>query len=667
MINGPGLVQNDVFTAWDQFVRSGSPGGLDVRPEILESWQRCYEGGVNPYDGTSHNLLGDAELKKLLEDKKNLLAVARPLMNKLYQFVKGSGYLVMLTDEHSYILEALGDPEVIHEGSPINFIPGARWAEEDVGTNAIGTCAVEKKPMQVTGSEHYCQLHHPWTCSGAPIMDEAGEVIGILDMSGPTNISHTHTLGMVVAAVQSIMSQMKILRKNRELTITNNSLTSIFTSISEGVLIIDRKGRIRNINPIAQTILKTSLQDVQGTEIQEFLHFESPVFDKLVKEGQDFYDIEIRADRKQRKVHFLGSGRPIRDDQGNVRGGVVLLKPIEKVQSLVNRFSGAQAGFYFQDVIGDSSCIRRTIGDAMKAAGTESSVLLEGESGTGKEILAQAIHNSSVRRDGPFIAVNCGAIPRELIASELFGYVEGAFTGARRGGRPGKFELAEGGTLFLDEIGDMPLEQQVTLLRVLQEKQISRIGDTQYIDIDVRIVCATNKNLLNEVRRGTFRQDLYYRLNVISINIPPLRERREDIPLLFRYFLRQYSKNPIEYILHPDLVQYLIEYDWPGNVRELQNVVERMVNLSDSPNLTIEHLPAEIKHEDSRLDSADTDGFESLSELRSYNKQSARDRERDEIIRTLNQCGGNITEAARIMGVNRSTIYRKIKAYAIDV
>jgi len=288
MINSPGSVQNDTYAAWEYFVRSGNAGDFNVHPEILKSWRRCYEIGVNPYDGTSHNLLSDAQLKELFYKKKNLMTVARPLMNKLYQFVKGSGYLVMLTDEHSYILEALGDPEVINEGSPINFFPGARWGEEDVGTNAIGTCAVVKEPLQVTGSEHYCQLHHPWTCSGAPIFDEAGEVIGILDMSGPTNISHAHTLGMVVAGVQSIMSQMKILRKNRELTITNNSLTNIFTGISEGVLIIDRKGRIRNINPVGQTILNTSLQDLKGSEVQNLLHFESPVFDALIKEGKEF-------------------------------------------------------------------------------------------------------------------------------------------------------------------------------------------------------------------------------------------------------------------------------------------------------------------------------------------------------------------------------------------
>jgi transcriptional regulator with PAS, ATPase and Fis domain len=226
--------------------------------------------------------------------------------------------------------------------------------------------------------------------------------------------------------------------------------------------------------------------------------------------------------------------------------------------------------------------MRETVEVARMAARSSSNVLIEGESGTGKELFAQAIHNASRRSAGAFVAVNCGAIPRELIASELFGYSEGAFTGAKKGGNPGKFELADGGTLFLDEIGDMPLEQQVALLRVIQDKSISRIGSNQVIPVDVRIICATNKNLLELMQTGRFRQDLYYRLNVINLRILPLRERKEDIPLLFEHFLQQMNQD-CRSIIPNDFTERLLSYDWPGNVRELQNTVERIIHLEHMP------------------------------------------------------------------------------------
>ena len=233
---------------------------------------------------------------------------------------------------------------------------------------------------------------------------------------------------------------------------------------------------------------------------------------------------------------------------------------------------------------------------ASLAASGNSNILLEGESGTGKEVVAQAIHNRSTRRKGPFVAVNCGAIPRELIGSELFGYSDGAFTGAKRGGRPGKFELASRGTLFLDEIGDMPLEQQVALLRVLQDKKITRIGDDKIIPVDFRVVCATNKSLVEEIEKGNFRQDLYYRVNVVTITMPPLRNHPEDIPALFDHFMgvigREMGDKDVE--VDPQVIEFLKRYYWPGNVRELQNVVERLISMADHGRICLEHLPSSI-------------------------------------------------------------------------
>ena len=296
---------------------------------------------------------------------------------------------------------------------------------------------------------------------------------------------------------------------------------------------------------------------------------------------------------------------------------------------------------------------------------------MEGESGTGKEVVAQAIHNRSTYRKGPFVAVNCGAIPRELIGSELFGYAEGAFTGAKRGGRPGKFELSSGGTLFLDEIGDMPLEQQVALLRVLQDKKITRIGDDKIIPVDFRVVCATNKTLLEEIEKGNFRQDLYYRVNVVTITIPPLRNHPEDIPALFDHFMKviegEWGCKSID--VDPQVMECLKQYSWPGNARELQNVVERLINMAEGGSIRVEHLPPSIYRPSmDRLfqqpsSIARTDRVYSEREKR---KHLIAESEYQEIINLLVKYGGNISEVAKEMEVSRNTVYRKMRLFNID-
>jgi transcriptional regulator with PAS, ATPase and Fis domain len=381
--------------------------------------------------------------------------------------------------------------------------------------------------------------------------------------------------------------------------------------------------------------------------------------------------VELMLDTAAGHIYCVSSGKPILDDQGTLNGGVILLRPMEKVQRLVNRFSGAQANFHFRHIIGNSAEIRETVRLASHATSTMSTVLLQGESGTGKEVFAQAIHNRSARRKGPFVAVNCGAIPRELIASELFGYAEGAFTGAKRGGRPGKFELASGGTLFLDEIGDMPLDQQVALLRVLQDKKITRVGGDMMIPVDIRIICATNRDLKQEIEKGRFREDLYYRLNVITIEVPPLRRRREDIPLLVDYFLKNIGRDwgvEIESV-EPEVMEYLTRYEWPGNVRELQNVVERMISMADGNTIGLNLLPPEIYNANDLANSQEKVvpvRMGRLSRERQNRKQLLAEKESQEILALLTKHGGNVSQVARDMGVSRNTLYRKMKQYNIS-
>jgi transcriptional regulator with PAS, ATPase and Fis domain len=333
---------------------------------------------------------------------------------------------------------------------------------------------------------------------------------------------------------------------------------------------------------------------------------------------------------------------------------MIMLKEIQKVRQFVNRLSGNQAKITFDDIIGQHPYFIQKVNEAKLAAATDSNVLILGESGTGKEMFAQAIHNESKRKNKPFIAINCAGIPRDLLGSELFGYVDGAFTGAKKGGSAGKFELADGGTLFLDEIGEMSLEMQVLLLRVIQEKEVMRIGGHKVIPVDVRIIAATNKNLRDEVKKGSFREDLFFRLNVMPITLPPLRERKEDIPLLVRHFIDKLSKKlnkPFPEI-RTDFLQALIQYDWPGNIRELQNILERTLNRSTKPVLSAEDLPEEV--------------FQMFSGQKTEEMLVHRDDiKKQSIIQALRLFNGNITKAAKHLGISRSTFYRQMRKFNI--
>ena len=657
---------SSVLAEWERFIAGAGEQTAMVRPEIGESWKRCVKAGVNPYHQGRHRQREVVSRADWLQKNHDLVNIAKPFMENLYRVVAGSGFVVVMADEKGCIMDLYGDRDTLDNPLTLNFFAGADWSEMEAGTNAIGTALEMRQPVQVSGPEHYCRKHHCLTCSAAPILDRQGRVRAILDVSGASEAAHLHTLGMVVAATEAIMAQMAIQQKNRELKTVNKRLTNIFNTMSDGVITINSDGQVSDLNPAAKALLGRADKALLGAPVERIFGDKNSLNQKLLKNGQPYADVELMVDTDTGTSHCLASGEPLIDGLGAVSGGVIILRTIERIQNLVNRFSGHYGSLQFSDIVGNSAGILEAVRVASLAAASPANVLLQGESGTGKEIFAQAIHNRGNRRQGPFVAVNCGAIPRELIGSELFGYEEGAFTGARRGGKPGKFELASGGTLFLDEIGDMPLEQQVTLLRVLQERKVSRIGSEREIPIDVRIICATNKCLLEETEQGGFRRDLFYRLNVISVNIPPLRERGEDITLLFQYFLegmdRQHCR---EFVIAPEAEKCLLNYTWPGNVRELQNVAERIVSLSDGRVVAVEQLPQELRGLRSpALRSPDVG--RRLSGCREEWRRRQEITERQEILERLAQCGGNVSHAARSLEISRNTLYRKMRQYLID-
>jgi transcriptional regulator with PAS, ATPase and Fis domain len=361
----------------------------------------------------------------------------------------------------------------------------------------------------------------------------------------------------------------------------------------------------------------------------------------------------------------------------------MILRSIERVQKLVHRMIGARARLTFANVVGESPALKEALRLAKLASNSNSTILLHGETGTGKEIFAQSIHNSSARADGPFVAINCAAIPRELINTELFGYEGGSFTGADRQGRPGKFEQANGGTLFLDEIGDMPLELQTTLLRAIETRTIVRIGGYRVIPADVRIIVATHKDLREEALRGTFRSDLYYRLNVLAINIPSLRDRIDDLPLLVQHFLlRQSRTSGRSFTITAEAMTMLSQYSWPGNVRELENMLERVTYLMPGTTITAADIPIDVQQAtarnqaDSVRDSAralqkqnNLHGFhqpqpiviEKPGALKEHNMNA----ETQAIIQAWDASSGHITRAAALLGISRTTMWRKMVKYGL--
>lgn len=314
-----------------------------------------------------------------------------------------------------------------------------------------------------------------------------------------------------------------------------------------------------------------------------------------------------------------------------------------------------------ESIIGNSERMTWLKAISAKAAKGSSTVLIQGESGTGKEVFAQAIHSAGSRCHGPFIKINCAALPENLLESELFGYDDGAFSGARKGGKPGKFELASGGTIFLDEIGDMSLSMQAKLLRVLQEKEIDRIGGTKTVKVDVRVIVATNRDLEDMVEKGVFRKDLYYRINIVTLLIPPLRERKEDILLLSKALLDKINsrvQHSVQGIM-PDALKLLVEYDWPGNVRELENVLERAVNLlDDEVHIMPEHLPPAFKKMRLFKEKEPLDNARQLAGIVAETEKQA-------IYRALETAGGNRSKAAQILGIQRSAFYQKLQKHGI--
>ena len=434
----------------------------------------------------------------------------------------------------------------------------------------------------------------------------------------------------------------------------NKICSIVLNSIDTGVLIVDNEFRIVTFNKAAEKITGFSFEEVKGKHCFEVLRTDvcekgCPLRESIISKSQvEGRRVEI-LNKFGKAIPVIVNAEPIIEN-GEIIGGIETFKDITSIETLKKE---VKKDYRLGDIIGKSRAILEIFDILPDIAESNSTVLIEGPSGTGKEILARTIHNLSRRKNKPFVAFNCAALPDTLLESELFGYEKGAFTDAAKR-KPGRFELAQGGTLFLDEIGDTSPALQVKLLRAIQEKEIEPLGSTKPVKVDVRIICATNKDLLKLVKEGKFREDLYYRINVIKLSLPPLKERREDIPLLIEHFITKYNAIMGKNItgITEDAMDILMNYSYPGNIRELENIIEHAFVLSKGSVIDVDDLPAEVKNAERYEDT----GILTLAEI-----------EKRTIVKTLRISGYNKQKAAELLGIDRTTLWRKIKHYNIDI
>lgn len=624
-----------------------------MKDYIARAMKRCETYEIENDLVFSKKIIEGEELRTRIMANKNLMVTAEPYMHQLYNFVRGSNFFAILTDHEGCILSVIGDDDILKEAYRFKMIPGAFMDEKNIGTNAMGTALVEGVPIQISGEEHYISAYYRWTCSGTVIRDEEGNIIGTLDLTGYIENVHPHTLGMVVAAVNAIENTMKLKASHQILRENAKFTNSLLDSIQAAIIACDVKGTIKAVNQQSVQLFGYTKEEFLGKPVHGFV----ARFDEIIsccRVGIDFQNEDVEVVARTNMAHLNLSAYPVKNDDNEVGDVILVLKDVKKVRKMANEIMGRKAIYTFDKIIGQSKGIKDVIGFGKQVADSKSTVLLTGESGTGKEIFAHAIHNHSRRSKENFVVLNCASIPRNLIESELFGYEEGSFTGAKRGGHPGKFEIADGGTIFLDEIGEMPLDMQTRLLRVIQEGIVCRVGGSAQMPVDVRIIAATNKDLYEEVEKGNFRLDLFYRLKVLPIHLPPLRSRKDDIPMLVAYFENKISKSLNKKAIHlpEDYLNQLLAYSWPGNVRELENIIELMINTGKLPELTVNEKP---------LGNADAGGLIMGLEY----EGNLEDLEKIMIERVLKKSGFNISSTAKVLGIGRNTLYRKMERYDI--
>jgi len=632
--------------AWEDFTQCGKLDRRVVRPEIAAAWKRCQKYHVDyllqrvPAGSGTNVSESDGGGRVEFE------AVAYPHLKRLGDFLKDRLCVAVLCDSQAQLLGLFGDPTAMGLLEARNFMEKAVWTEVIAGDNAPGTCLELGHPVQVVSAEHFCHGWHDYVCTASPIRDPfTHQQLGALDITGPISEIHRHAYGLLMGAVVRIERGFLKLRYREEYWLKQEALKAVASMSSEAIIVLDNKGMIRALNDSGEEYLSPAVGKQGLYQISDL-------------------DVTIAGDDLQASTGFetsitiAGQSLPVLLSPimryGKRLGSVITFSETRKPTRRKGR-SFPRRAVNITRIVGKSTALLEAIAKAEKVAPYDSTVLVEGESGTGKELFARLIHDLSPRSNGPILGLNCAAVPSELLAAELFGYEKGAFTGADRTGKPGKFEMAHAGSLLLDEISELPKNLQVYLLRFLQERSFYRVGGTRLIDVDVRVIALTNRPLEDEMKAGRFREDLFYRLRVISISVPPLRERKEDIPVLADHFLAKLASRLGIHRkrLTDEAVERLKWHNWPGNARELENAIEYAVVMSDSNRVFSSNLP----------DFLPKNPGPSKPEI----KLADLDDKKTLILQSLEGNSWNATQAAKDLGVSRATLYRLLDRHGLTI
>ncbi|HEY4802489.1 MAG TPA: sigma-54-dependent Fis family transcriptional regulator [Paraburkholderia sp.] len=630
-------------------------------PAIQKAHERSETFGLRATARPDYDVLTCAGLELKREQNRVLCLHAMPVMETLHEQIVNTQSMIVLTNAEGLILHSIGDDDFLQRAEKVALRPGANWAEDRQGTNAIGTALAERCAMVVHGDQHYLAANRFLTCSSVPIFDPYGDVIGVLDVTGDHRSYHQHTMALARMSVQMIENHLFATTFQETLQVSFHGRPEFLGTLMEGIVAFTCDGRFLSANRSAQFQLGLSLAALRAHTLSSLFQTTSAQLIDRMRAGLEPHlmlnlanGAVVCARVQFRRATLAEGSRPV---------VVHDAAPVPACAAAQPPSMGLSRLSYLDT--GDPQ-VALVIAKVRKVIGKDIPVLVTGETGTGKELLAQAIHNDSPRRDQPFVAVNCASIPETLIESELFGYEEGAFTGARRKGAAGKLLQANGGTLFLDEIGDMPYPLQVRLLRVLQERMVNPLGSTKTIPVDIAIICATHRDLREMIAQNRFREDLYYRLNGLVVRLPPLRDRTDLAVVIQKLLLREShgraDREPLS--VAPDVMALFERCAWPGNFRQLGNLLRTAAAMvDDDGQIRREHLPDDF-FDDLRCRAEPQALAAPPAPADTLVLEDARleDVTASMIAATLARHGGNVSAAARALGVSRNTIYRKMPA-----
>ncbi|MCK5772068.1 sigma-54-dependent Fis family transcriptional regulator [Algiphilus sp.] len=645
-----------------------------VENAISASWSRCINAhGLDPSRRQAPRVEDVTRINELEDQHETLISIARLEMDSLYEQIAGSGYALLLTDEQGVILYDKVDPTLSKSFRSAGLIHGANWSESAEGTNGIGTCIAERRAVTVHRNDHFRARHINLSCTGAPILNADGALTAVLDAScvnaNCSRASQMHTKAMVSMSARLIEKCLFLRRYRDHCILRFHSRAEFVNLLHDAALALDEDGRIAGADQAAMHLLgEAGHWTLQGRNISEILDLPAHISDPVYRRSQTAL-MPVRDHQHGRRFFLTCQPAP-----GETQRGGRLRDAGSGRKALPVAQQGFSAEIDINTIAGSDPVMQRNARCARRLATSQVSILLQGPTGSGKDVFARAVHNAGDRADKPFVAVNCAAIPESLIEAELFGYKGGAFTGARKEGARGRILQADGGTLFLDEIGDMPLELQTRLLRVLEERTVTPLGSERPVPIDIRLMSASLRNLDDMVAEGRFREDLYYRLNGITLKLPSLRERSDMEEIIRQVFDVEAAESDDPITMSDAAMDILLRHEWPGNIRELRNVLRTAVAMCEGGYVT----PADLSIADISWNSIAIESSKAIAASPSTTAARAPDEtpgktgnpleqaERTALIETIEKHRFNMSRAARALGVSRNTLYRKMRQHGID-